>query len=628
MSVLATSPKPLQVFCAIDHDHRDVRIAEAILVGRITVAGRTIDVGVAPDWTSDPYPADREWRVDWVKFYYGLDLAHAWRTTGDNRYLRCWERLVTSYMEQCPPGADATEVVARRIQNWIYAWNRFEDGGAEVSSDVARTVVDYVWQEALFVRDHLSAERNHRTLELYALLVAAVAFPDRDDHAGLRALAMEGLCANLLDDVRPDGVHREASPHYHCIALRSWLGAEALARQCGLSLGSAFRDRLQAACEFAVQVHRPDGRIPACSDADCESYLDVVLHAAELFDREDWVWVATGGRGGRPPVACHSSFTDGGYFLQRSGWASQDAPRYLLFDCGPLGDGGHGHYDLLNVEIYGSGRPLIVDPGRYTYSEAGECNWRRWFKGTAAHNTVTVDGLDQTPYARRKPRGPIASGRLLRRTTAPDLDVLVGEARSARYDAVHTRTVIFVAREYWVILDHLAAPSPHDYQLRWHLSPEASTSVEVDATLSRVRAAGVTLSMARGRRARLEEGWYAPRYGVKQPATVVVAETRAYSTIFVTVVHPHTGGVATGDGRDVSLGFVSSGDQPTDRTVIEVNGVGHDGACTDFVTWSLRQDVLELPGFRGIARGAWVRRDAGQQHVGFAAVDVLEEGLL
>src|SRR4029077_3091673 len=123
---------------------------------------------------------------------------------------------------------------------------------------------------------------------------------------------------------------------------------------------------------------------------------------------------------------------------QRSGWgdgvtAFHDE-RFLVFDCGPLGNGGHGHYDLLAVEAYAAGRPLVVDPGRYTYSEHG-ANLRRWFKGTAAHSTVCVDGLDQTPYRRGKPRGPVAEGRLLRRVRSPGLDVLVGVARSPVYEA-------------------------------------------------------------------------------------------------------------------------------------------------------------------------------------------------
>ena len=48
------------------------------------------------------------------------------------------------------------------------------------------------------------------------------------------------------------------------------------------------------------------------------------------------------------------SFPDAGYHVQR------DGDRYLIFDCGPLGDGGHGHYDLLSFEMAAGGRPEIA----------------------------------------------------------------------------------------------------------------------------------------------------------------------------------------------------------------------------------------------------------------------------
>ena len=127
--------------------------------------------------------------------------------------------------------------------------------------------------------------------------------------------------------------------------------------------------------------------------------------------------------GGEPDA----SFPDGGYFTQRSGWERR---RFLIFDCGPLGDGGHGHYDLLSFEACAGGRPLVVDPGRYTYAD-GEPNLRHWFKGTAAHNTVCVDGLDQTPYARKAPNGPTAQPRFLGRTTRR-ADELVGRGAQPR----------------------------------------------------------------------------------------------------------------------------------------------------------------------------------------------------
>ncbi len=122
-----------------------------------------------------------------------------------------------------------------------------------------------------------------------------------------------------------------------------------------------------------MHCHRPDGTIAALGDSDSGSYAELLELAADLLDREDLRWAATAGAAGEPPARRYVSFGAGGYHLQRSGWGDRGRPfadeRWLIFDCGPLGDGGHGHYDLLNVEIAADGRPLVVDPGRYTYDE-------------------------------------------------------------------------------------------------------------------------------------------------------------------------------------------------------------------------------------------------------------------
>src|SRR5262249_45191087 len=152
--------------------------------------------------------------------------------------------------------------------------------------------------------------------------------------------------------------------------------------------------------------------------------------------------------------------------------------RFLIFDCGPLGDGSHGHYDLLNVEVAANGRSLIVDPGRYTYSEATP-NWRRWFRGTAAHNTVSVAGLDQTPYARGRSHSPVPRAPSVGRPRPPGLVVLHGGARSPCYDAAHSRRVVFVAGEYWLLEDRLRGDRAHRYDLRFHLAADAWQQTEV-----------------------------------------------------------------------------------------------------------------------------------------------------
>jgi hypothetical protein len=153
---------------------------------------------------------------------------------------------------------------------------------------------------------------------------------------------------------------------------------------------------------------------------------------------------------------------------------------------------------------------------------------------------------------------------LVERTSAPGLDLLRGEARSPSYDAVHTRAVLFVAGEYWLIEDRLAADRPHRYDLRFHLAAEAQDAVAVAGTV--VRAPGLALVLDPVLDVRIEAGWVAPRYGLKQAAPVVSAASEGSAAArFVTLVAP----------GERAPGLAVRG------SVVEVHGVGAGGAATD-----------------------------------------------
>ena len=96
------------------------------LSGRFRYAGVTLDLGQPPDWQHGGLADDEEWHIEWSKFYFGLDLAHAFSVTDDRRYLDAWEGLVASWIDQREPDCDPTEVTARRLQNWLYAWQGFD----------------------------------------------------------------------------------------------------------------------------------------------------------------------------------------------------------------------------------------------------------------------------------------------------------------------------------------------------------------------------------------------------------------------------------------------------------------------------------------------------------------------
>ena len=83
------------------------------------------------------------------------------------------------------------------------------------------------------------------------------------------------------------------------------------------------------------------------------------------------------------------SLPDAGYYGFRRGGD------YLLVKAGKIGPDAlpaHAHADLLSLEWDVDGQRVIVDPGVSEY-EAGPM--RDYARSTAAHNTVTIEGLDQ-----------------------------------------------------------------------------------------------------------------------------------------------------------------------------------------------------------------------------------------
>jgi hypothetical protein len=146
---------------------------------------------------------------------------------------------------------------------------------------------------------------------------------------------------------------------------------------------------------------------------------------------------------------------------------------------------------------------------------------------------VTVDGADQTPYARSRSSLPSAEARFLGRETHDGLDVLSGEVRSPVYEVVHRRRVIFVDGAYWIVEDRLTGTRRHRFDLRFHLAPGRARVFGGGAV-----GHGVGLAIAGARSIALEDGWISREYGFREPAPVVSAVATGESASFVTLLVP------------------------------------------------------------------------------------------
>lgn len=515
-----------------------------VMDGVFTFNNETHVLGGEFDWLVNP-SADPEWHILLHKFYYGVGLARAYEATGENAYWKRWVQLTRSWIEAGTP-ADfiAADVTGRRLQNWVYAWSIFVR--APLPARFHRQFLDSVHAQTQRLLQTMHKARNHRTLELYAVFLVSVAFPEFSEAAQWRAHALAELEANAADDFQADGAHCEQSSHYHCIVLRNFLNVVRLARLNGIVLGEALQGRLRRALVFAAWMHRPDGEIAALSDADGGSYMDMLYEGADLLDCRAELECAIAGR--------TAHFHDSGYVVLKSeagrpGERTQDR-RFLVFDAGHTGAGNHGHLDALSVEIYAHGTPIVVDPGRYTYAEGGATNWRAAFRGTAAHSTVQVDGRDQARYEpagkKWKITGQHARASVRGFASTEHADYVHGEVISAEYEARHERRIFFVGGAYWLIIDTLRAGEPHHYDLRYQLAPDAlgggvsllGAGRRWDA---RTPDASFTCVTSHEAVACMEQGWVSRRYGEKREAPRLRFALDASNCVFATLIAPRQG---------------------------------------------------------------------------------------
>jgi hypothetical protein len=139
----------------------------------------------------------------------------------------------------------------------------------------------------------------------------------------------------------------------------------------------------------------------------------------------------------------------------RSGW-NRDSD-WSFFDTGPYGTG-HQHRDKLHLSINAFGKDLLVDGGWYThkdYFNFDPASWRGYFRSSYSHNVILVDGNGQM-------EGPLRSDFPLVKDEDylhnPLYDYAFGSFDSGFEKvvgkALHSRSVMYVEGEYWVVLGH------------------------------------------------------------------------------------------------------------------------------------------------------------------------------
>jgi len=383
--------------------------------------------------------------------------------------------------------------------------------GAETDS-----ILTAIYHHAWWIEKRLSfysSLGNHTICECLGLVFAGAVF--RESGEGQRWLdkGIKVLGQELNHQILPDGGPAEQSINYHRFVLDLyWLTIDFIESN-HLFDCSAWKPRLLAGEEFFHTFLDASGKPPSIGDSDDGHAI------APGISPKLGTHVCNG--------ETNVTFPNSGYTVIRK------SNRFLLtFDHGPLGMAplyNHGHADALSITLSVNGEKLLIDPGTYRYNGVPE--WRRYFKGTRAHNTVTIDGQDQAiqetgfiwshPYTAKLVRKNQTEGGL-------ELEAWHDGYARLKHPVIHTRRLQYDDDVTIIIKDSFVGKGVHEFELNFHFHPDCRVLSENGVWTIQNKNASIYLTLlspgsfqeVSGKTDPIQ-GWYSPAYNLKQECSVL-----------------------------------------------------------------------------------------------------------
>lgn len=404
-----------------------------------------------------------------------------------------------------------------------------------------------------------SSANNHLVAEAAGLFMLGTLAPDLPDARRAAAHGRRVLNEEALRQIFADGAPAEQSPTYGAFTVEMMLIAHAAAVAGGApGLAQGALNRFAAFAAFVQSLTDRNGNVPHIGDddegrviageGDHDAYLaSITASIAALAGAASSDGAIAGGasealRAALLPAALPArsrasvtSFPDGGYTVLREEAKGDEC--LLVLDHGPLGYlsiAAHGHADALAIWLHVAGLPVLVDAGTYLYHAGAD--WRRSFRSTAAHNTLVIGGGDQSAQVGAFNWSAKANAKLvsLDRDSARFRAVAEHDGYLQQFGVVHRRDVQRAGPGRYIVEDTLVgnlAPSA-EVEIGFLVAP--SLIVEASETGWRIATAERPLlsidcettakrMIQRGLSEPTKAGWVSPRFGVKEPATRLIA---------------------------------------------------------------------------------------------------------
>jgi hypothetical protein len=510
------------------------------------------------------------WELNRHQFF--VELGKAYFLSGELKYAEKIVQLLDSWLAQVPHklGVNHTSVLehAMRVFSWLWGYYFTKDAPVWTSENRAKLVKALLLQGDL-IEENLSyfySPYNHLIGEIAALAFLGTVYPVNDRLRYWRDYYWNEMEAQLPKQFHPDGFTVEQASYYHHFTWGFYLQVALLRQLNNLPVSSKTWSWLEKSLLFATHLTRPDGRLPMLGDIDSARSIYFYFPddkwdlrgfqalGAALFSRGDMKQIAGGpseelfwllGPNGLADFDAVSSqipeeesqfFKYSGYQIMRDGWGNQ--ANYVLFDCGEIAHGvhrdgtpsaAHGHSDMLSFELCLNGKPLIVDPGFYTYF--GELSWHRYFRDAKGHNTITVNDCGHAIHEGRIAWSSVSTVKVIHQFCSEVSDFICAETdrfAGLNMPAKHRRYFWFEKNNFAFVFDEIVGVENKPVQIQSSLHfATPHVALEENVLFADNRPVAI-FALPPDTELRLNKhtetpdtGWIAPGYGERRPAAVL-----------------------------------------------------------------------------------------------------------
>eukprot|EP00730_Choanoeca_flexa_P020282 TRINITY_DN9915_c0_g1_i1.p1 TRINITY_DN9915_c0_g1~~TRINITY_DN9915_c0_g1_i1.p1 ORF type:complete len:695 (+),score=139.94 TRINITY_DN9915_c0_g1_i1:28-2085(+) len=509
-------------------------------------------------------PRNNDTGLDWsyrgpqadVEFMYALNrhavfqsLAQGWAATGNAIYPSLYSSLVCDWVNHVPVPSQPTsegqwrtlEAGIRSHGSWTQSFYAFQLADNFTTAARLSMLLSAGWHGNFLHKYCDQGNANWRSMQYNGLATVSVAFPEFNNASEWYADSAQGVASDMLSNVYPDGLENEQTSSYHKVATDNFQDFYNVSVHGNKTVPPVIESTLEKMHAYLAFALDQQGYSAMNSDCDLQHNRDYVIESAAIFNRSDWLYVATNGRNGFAPAGPGSfMFPWSGQLIMRNGYAEGD--QWGWMDVGPFSSSGHGHHDKLHLAVRAHGEQYLIDSGRFAYSGTVANEFRESYAThTRGHNTLMIDNANQvsTPAVAKS---PLVSGRDY--VIADNYDWTLANITFDGIDnAMHTRALHYERGLAWVVVDKVDVDRRRNVTALWHAHPNTNVSMGSDNCTDNVIVNGnngsVTIvplydtssswsqhqcQVVIGRMQPYPQGWYSPVYDSYGPSPALEYE--------------------------------------------------------------------------------------------------------